>query len=112
MATNCHLDLDERGKPVDLKFYRSMIGNLLYFTACRPDIMLSVCMCARFQASPKEYHLMIVKCILRYLKYSPSIGLWHPNGAKFELIRYSNSNYTVRKVDRKSISGSCQFLGK
>jgi hypothetical protein len=31
-----------------------MIGSLLYLCASRPDIMLSVCMCARFQANPKE----------------------------------------------------------
>jgi hypothetical protein len=48
MATNGHLDLDEGGKPVDLKIYRSMIGSLLCLTTSRPDIMFSVCMCARF----------------------------------------------------------------
>jgi hypothetical protein len=31
-----------------------MIGSLLYVTASRPDVMFSVCMCARFQASPRE----------------------------------------------------------
>jgi hypothetical protein len=51
MATNAHLDLDEGGKLVDLKFYRSMIGSLLYLTVSRPDIIFIVCMCARFQAS-------------------------------------------------------------
>jgi hypothetical protein len=51
MGTNGHLDLDTRGKSVDQKVYRSMIGSLLYLCASRPDIMLSVCMCARFQAS-------------------------------------------------------------
>jgi hypothetical protein len=53
MPTNGHLDLDKGGKPVDQKLYRSMIGSLLYLTASRPDIMCSVCMCARFQANPK-----------------------------------------------------------
>jgi hypothetical protein len=48
MAVNGHLDLNEDGKPVDQKVYRSMIGSLLYLCASRPDIMLSVCMCARF----------------------------------------------------------------
>jgi hypothetical protein len=48
MATNAHLDLDERGKSVDSKLYRSKIGSLLYLTRSRPDIMFSVCMCARF----------------------------------------------------------------
>jgi hypothetical protein len=48
MGTNGHLDLDMGGKSVDQKVYRSMIGSLLYLCASRPDIMLSVCMCARF----------------------------------------------------------------
>jgi hypothetical protein len=48
MGTNGHLDLDLGGTSVDQKVYRSMIGSLLYLCASRPDIMLSVWMCARF----------------------------------------------------------------
>jgi hypothetical protein len=44
MTTIAHLDLDEEGKLVDLKLYRSIIGSLLYFTAYKPDIIFSVCM--------------------------------------------------------------------
>jgi len=112
MATNGHLDLDEGGNPVDQKLYRSMIGSLLYLTASRPDIMFSVCMCARFQAAPRECHLTAVKRILRYLKYSPNIGLWYPKGAHFDLVGFSDSDYAGCKVDRKSTSGGCQFLGR
>jgi hypothetical protein len=75
MPTSGHLDLDEGGNPVDQTFYHSMIGSLLYLTASRPDIMFSVCMCARFQANPRKAHLCAVKIILRYLKHTPSIGL-------------------------------------
>jgi hypothetical protein len=57
MATNAHLNLDVDGKPVDQSLYHSLIGSLLYLTASRPDIMFSVCLCARFQANPKESHL-------------------------------------------------------
>ena len=81
MPSNGYLDLDEGGKSVDQTLYRSMIGSLLYLTTSRPDIMFSVCMCARFQANPKEIHLIAVKRILRYLKHAPSIGLWYPKGA-------------------------------
>ena len=49
MASNGHLDLDEGGNLVDQTLYHSMIGNLLYLTASRPDIMFSVCMCASFK---------------------------------------------------------------
>jgi hypothetical protein len=54
MTTNAHLDLDEGGNSIDLKPYRSMIRSLLYLTVSRPNIMFSVCICARFQASSKE----------------------------------------------------------
>jgi hypothetical protein len=41
---------------VGQKEYRSMISSLLYLTATRPDIQFSVCLCTRFQASPRTSH--------------------------------------------------------
>jgi hypothetical protein len=112
MATNGHLDLDDGGKLVELKLYRSMIGSLLYLTASRPDIMFSVCLCARFQAALRECHLIAVKRILRYLKFTLNICLWYPKGAHFDLVGYSDSDYASCKVDRKGPSGGFQFLGR
>jgi hypothetical protein len=112
MPTNGHLDLNEDGQAVDQKVYRSMIGSLLYLCASRPDIMFIMCMCARFQANSKECHLMAVKRILRYLVYTPYLGLWYPKGSTFNLLGYSDSDYADCKVDRKSTSGTCQFLGR
>jgi hypothetical protein len=74
--------------------------------------MLSVCMCARFQADPKEVHLRAVKRILRYLVHTPKFGLWYPRGSTFDLIGYSDADWAGSKIDRKSTSGTCQFLGK
>jgi hypothetical protein len=91
MGTNGNLDSDTSGNMVDQKLYRSM--SLLYETASRPDVMFSVCMCARFQASPRESRLKAIKRILRYLKHTQNVGLWYPKGAKFELVGYSNSDY-------------------
>jgi hypothetical protein len=112
MGINGHLDLDTGGKAVDQKVYLSMIGSLLYLCASRPDIMLSICMCARFQANPKEVHLRAVKKIMRYLVYTPKFGLWCPKGSTFVLIRYSDADYAGCKTDRKSTLGTCQFLGR
>jgi hypothetical protein len=72
MGTNVYLDLDTRGISVYLKEYRSMIGSLLYLCASRPDIMLFVCMPARFQAGPKECHVWVMKRILRHLVHTPN----------------------------------------
>jgi hypothetical protein len=112
MGTDGHVDLNKGGKSVDQKAYRSMIGSLLYLCASRPDIMLSVCMCARFQSDPRECHLVAVKRILRYLVAMPCFGIWYPKGSTFDLIGYSDFDYAGCKVDRKSTSGMCQFLGR
>jgi hypothetical protein len=112
MGTNGHLDLVMGGKSVDQKVYRSMIGSLLYLCASRSDIMLYVCMCARFQADPKEVHLRVVKRILRYLVYTTKFGLWYPKGSTFDLIGYSDADWAGCKIDRKSTSGTCKLLGR
>jgi hypothetical protein len=112
MGTNGNLDSDASGNMVDQKMYRSMIGCLLYVTVSRQDVMFSVCMCARFEASPRESHLKATKRILRYLKHTQNVGLWFPIGARFELIGYSDSYYAGFKVERKSTSGTCQLLGR
>ena len=87
-----------------------MIGSLLYLSASRPDIMFSVCMCARFQANPKESHLSEVKRIMRYLLGTINLGLWYPKNSSYNLIGYSDSNFAGCKTDRKSTSGTCHFI--
>ena len=61
MSTSTKLDSDEKGKSINIKLYRSMIGSLLYLTANRSDITFSVCLRARFQSNPKESHVTAVK---------------------------------------------------
>jgi hypothetical protein len=53
MGTNGSLDSNTNGNMVDQKIYRSMIRSLLFMTTSRPDVMFSVWMCTRFQASPR-----------------------------------------------------------
>jgi hypothetical protein len=48
VGINGSLDSDTIGNMVDQKMYQCMIGSLLYVTALWPDMMFSVCMCARF----------------------------------------------------------------
>ncbi|KAH9762965.1 hypothetical protein KPL70_001008 [Citrus sinensis] len=111
MSTTTKLDKDEKGKEVDIKMYRGMIESLLYLTASRPDIMFSVCLCARFQSCPKESHLLAVKRIFRYLSGTIDIGLWYPRGTHIDLTCYSDADFAGYKVDRKSTSGTCYILG-
>ena len=53
-----------------------------------------------------------MKRIVRYLIHTPNFGIWYPKRASFDLVGYSDSDYAGDKVDRKSTSGTCQFLGR
>jgi hypothetical protein len=68
MQTSCKLRKDDDSKSTDQRQYMSMIDNLLYVTTSRLDVMEIVGHVARFQAVPKESHVVAVKRIFRYLK--------------------------------------------
>jgi hypothetical protein len=72
--------------------------------------VLSVGVCARYQATPKEIHLVVVKIIFRYLVHTPTYGLWYPKGSTFSLCGYMDSDWAGDKDDRKSTSGAYQSL--
>ncbi|KAI3802080.1 hypothetical protein L1987_30205 [Smallanthus sonchifolius] len=75
IPVNHKLNSDPDGKDVDCRLYRAMIGSLMYLTASRTDIMFAVCICSKFQAKPKESHLIAVKRIFQYLKGKQRLGL-------------------------------------
>ncbi|GJR67466.1 putative ribonuclease H-like domain-containing protein, partial [Tanacetum coccineum] len=102
----------EEAAHVDVHLYRSMIGSLMYLIVSRPDIIFAVCACSRFQVTPETSHLNDVKRIFRYLKGRPKLGLWYPKESSFDLVVYSDSDYTGAYLDRKNTTGGCQFLGK
>ena len=54
MSPNVKLTIDLLGKSVDSSLYRSMIGNLLYLTASRPDISYSLGMLLDIRIIPKS----------------------------------------------------------
>ncbi|GJU62995.1 putative ribonuclease H-like domain-containing protein [Tanacetum coccineum] len=110
METKKPLLKDENGQEVDVYMYRSMIGSLMYLTSLRPDIMFTVCVYARYQVNPKILHLRAVKRIFRYLKVQPKLGLWYLKYSPFDLVAYTDSDYTGASLDRKSTTGGCQFL--
>nr|GEW88236.1 hypothetical protein [Tanacetum cinerariifolium] len=112
MVEQAKLKLDLVGKPVD-QHDRSliMIGSLMYVTSSRPDIMFATCMCSIYQANPNEHHVSAVKRIFRYLKGTINLNLWYLKDSGFDLTAYSDADHAGCHLDRKSTSGSVQFLG-
>nr|GFA13981.1 retrovirus-related Pol polyprotein from transposon TNT 1-94 [Tanacetum cinerariifolium] len=106
-----NLGPDLNGKSINETQYRGVIGSLMYLTASRPNIQFSTYLYAKYQANPKESHLIAVKRIFRYLKGTPSLGLWYPKCSGFNLKGYLHFDYISCNMDKKSTSGACQLLG-
>ncbi|KAI3821481.1 hypothetical protein L1987_09049 [Smallanthus sonchifolius] len=108
MQVHHQLTPDKDGQDTDQHQYRAMIGSLMYLTASMPDIMVAVCLCARFQAAPKVSHLQAVKIIFRYLKGASRLGLWYSKNDMFNLYACTDSDYGGCNLDKKSTSGGSE----
>ncbi|WVZ97193.1 hypothetical protein U9M48_042746 [Paspalum notatum var. saurae] len=102
MSTNTTLDVDEDREAVDQKKFRGMIVSLMYLTATRPDIQFAVFLCARYESSPRTAFSV---------KFTPKLGLWYSSGSFLSLRGFSDADHAGCRIDRKSTSGTCEFLG-
>ncbi|XP_030923214.1 uncharacterized protein LOC115950105 [Quercus lobata] len=101
----------DSGKSVDSSIYRRMIGRLLYLTASRPDISYNMGVYARYQANPKESHMIILKRIIKYVKTTANFSMWYSKDTNDVLVGYSKANWAGNADDRKSILGDCFYVG-
>eukprot|EP00253_Pinus_taeda_P032738 PITA_32738 len=92
MVIGCKLSKDNESKEFDQKLYRSMIGSLLYVRASRLEVMQAVEHVARFQATPKESHVLVVKSIFKYLKWTTNFGIWFPEGNELVITAYTHAD--------------------
>ena len=70
------INKDVEGTTVHDTYFKQIVGSLLYLTATRPDIMLSVSLISRYMSKPTKMHLQAAKRILRYLKGTTSYGIF------------------------------------
>ena len=89
-----------------------MIDSSLYLMASTSDIIFSAYFCGRFHSCPKESHLIMVKCIIRYLKGTIRMGMWYQKIGQFSITSFLDADYAGYIVDKKSTSGTCQFFRK
>jgi hypothetical protein len=98
MSMTTVLDMDEDGEPVDQNDYRSMIGSLLYLTTMRLDIDFSVCLCARFQASPRTSHRQAASCCSQLLWITYTLSDFGEQCSHVPLMCDSTSSISVAKT--------------
>ncbi|KAG6534255.1 hypothetical protein ZIOFF_008141 [Zingiber officinale] len=102
------LKKEDGGKAADVTHYRSLIGNLLYLTATRPDLMYAASLLSRFMQSPSHFHLGAAKRVLRYVQGTTDLGLSFQKNHALNLVGYCDSDLGGSLDDMKSTSGVAQ----
>jgi hypothetical protein len=95
----------------DPTLYRTIVGNLVYLTITRPDIAHVVHVVSQFVTSSTTIHWAAVHRILRYLRETRFQSLLLSSSSSLELRAYSDADWAGDPTDRKSVTGSCVFLG-
>ena len=95
----------------DVKQYRRMVGKLIYLTITRPDVCFAVNQVSQHMQTPKVHHWNMVERILRYLREAPGQGVWMACNKNTEVIGYCDADWAGDRVDRRSTTGYCTFIG-
>ncbi|CAN7059401.1 unnamed protein product [Brassica oleracea var. botrytis] len=95
----------------DVKRYRRMVGKLIYLTITRPDVCFAVNQVSQHMQTPKVHHWNMVERILRYLREAPGQGVWMACNKNTEVIGYCDADWAGDRVDRRSTTGYCTFIG-
>nr|XP_020167903.1 uncharacterized mitochondrial protein AtMg00810-like [Aegilops tauschii subsp. strangulata] len=77
----------------------------------RPDLAYTVQQACLHMHDPREQHLALVKCILRYIRGSSTHGLHLRRSTPLDLVAYSDADWAGCLDTRRSTSGYAMFLG-
>lgn len=90
--------------------YRRAVGLLNYLVQCTcPDLALVSSQLSQFLNRPGTQHWAAFKRVLRYLRFTTSLGLVL-GGKEVMLTGYSDSDYAGCPYTRRSTTGYCHFV--
>ena len=78
----------------------------------RPDILFALGRLSQYLSDPAEHHGHALKALLRYVRSIVNLGIVYNASGSSDLIGYSDSDYALDRLDRKSILGYCFMLGE
>ncbi|KAK6160650.1 hypothetical protein DH2020_004031 [Rehmannia glutinosa] len=91
--------------------YRRLVGKLLYLNLSRPDISFGVQQLSQFVHAPSQAHWDATIHLLKYLKGTPSLGLFYSAEVSNHFDAFCNADWGTCVLTRKSLTGYCVFFG-
>jgi hypothetical protein len=90
---------------VDNTLYQQLVGRLLYLTHTLHDLSYEVSVVSKYLRDPRELKWKASKRILRYVKETPSFGIYYEIDCPLSLVGYTDSDWVGNGIDPKSPSG-------
>lgn len=112
MSASSTLSKFEGSTIIDPTLYRSTVGSLQYLSRTCPDLAFVMNKVSQFMQDPHEPHWIVVKRILRYLKFTSDHNLCIHRHPSHEIVAFSDSNWVGCPNDKCLTSGYCIFLSK
>ena len=85
--------------------YSSAVGSLMYaMIGSRPDLGYAICLISRYMAQPGRGHWEAVKWVFKYLTGALDISLTFTKQDQFDIVGYSDSDYSADLDGRRSVS--------
>ena len=95
----------------DPERYRRLVGKLNYLIVTRSDIAYLVSVLSQYMSSPTGSHWVTIEHILCYLKEAPGRGILYKKHVHTKIECFSDADWVGSKVDKRSTSGYCVFVG-
>ena len=111
MEQNIKLSKDDGNLLEDPTSNRRLIGRLIYLTITQPDLAYAVQNLSQYMDQPRQPHLEAAHRVLRYLKCSPSQGIFFPSSLDFLVKAFCDADWAGFPDTRRSIIGYRVFLG-
>jgi hypothetical protein len=93
MASNINLLDDTTSRVVDATLHRKMIGSFMYLMSTQPYVCFIVKTLSQYMVDPRGVHLIVVKHVMRHLKYTVDYGLKYVANSEINLLGYSDSDW-------------------
>ncbi|GKB51392.1 retrovirus-related pol polyprotein from transposon TNT 1-94 [Tanacetum coccineum] len=94
--------------------YASFMGFIVYQMDMKSAFLYGTIKEEVYVCQPPGFEdLQFPDKVYKILEIQPKVGpLWYPKESHFDFEAFSDSDYAGASLDRKSITGGCQFLGK
>ena len=97
------LEADTHTTSVDISAYCHIVGKLIFLCHTRLDISYTIGIMSHYMHSPQAAHWSALQHILRYLNYTPVLGILIDPSDESTLHGFTDSDYLSCKNTRRSV---------